>query len=145
MSRILCIDYGERHTGAAISDQTRTIVQGLPTIHHRSESALLAAICRLVAEHEVTAVVLGLPLGQSGKPSTRSKQVRRFGARLSRELQLPVTMFDERFSSSRAHEILDETYAGRLAPKKRRAAADRIAAMLILEDYLQAQKTERET
>jgi putative Holliday junction resolvase len=148
MGRILCIDYGERHTGIAVSDPTRTIAQARPTIHHSSEKELLDVVKRLIGEQEVDEIVIGLPVSQSGKPSTRSEQVRAFAAALTRATGLPVTPFDERFSTARANEVLEEVRGGRaLAPgrrpatgrdRKRREAVDRIAATIILEDYLAA-------
>ncbi|MBM3330469.1 Holliday junction resolvase RuvX [candidate division WOR-3 bacterium] len=146
MGRILCIDYGERHTGVAVSDPTRTIAQALPTIHHSSKRELLEALRRLIAEQEVTEVVIGLPVAQSGKPSRRSEQVRSFAGQLRKATGLSVATFDERFSTARATEVLEEMSGGRdLAPgkraatgrnRKRREAVDRIAATIILEDYL---------
>ena len=146
MGRILCVDYGERHTGVAVSDPTRTIAQALPTIHHASESELLEALKRLIGEREVDEIVIGLPVSQAGKPSKRSEQVRAFAGQLRKATGLVVTTFDERFSTARAIEVLEEVRGGRtLAPgkraatgkdKKRREAVDRIAATIILEDYL---------
>jgi putative Holliday junction resolvase len=146
MGRILCIDYGERHSGVAVSDPTRTIAQALPTIHHATENELLEALKRLIIEREVDEVVIGLPVSQSDKPSWRSEQVRSFAGQLKKASGLPVTTFDERFSTARAIEVLEETRGGRdLAPgkraatgrdRKRREAVDRIAATIILEDYL---------
>ncbi len=151
MGRTLCIDYGERHTGVAISDPTRTIAQALPTIHHSNESELLEALKRLIVEQEVNEVVIGLPVSQSGKPSRRSEQVRSFVGQLKKVTGLPVVTLDERFSTARAIEVLEETRGHRdLTPgrraatgkdKKRREAVDRIAATIILEDYLAARRS----
>ena len=152
MGRILCVDYGERHTGVAVSDPTRTIAQALPTIHHTTERELLEALKRLVVEQEVDETVVGLPVSQSGKPSRRSEQVRSFAGQLRKATGLPVTTFDERFSTARAIEVLEETHGTRqFAPgrraatgrdKKRREAVDRIAATIILEDFLSARSNE---
>jgi putative Holliday junction resolvase len=152
MGRILCVDYGERHTGIAVTDPTRTIAQALPTIHHATESELLEALKHLVVEQEVDEIVIGLPVSQSGNPSRRSEQVRSFTGQLKKATGLPVVTFDERFSTARAIEVLEETRGGRdLAPgkraatgrdKKRREAVDRIAATIILEDYLFARRKE---
>ncbi len=146
MGRILCIDYGERHTGVAVSDPTRTIAQALPTIHHATERELLEALKRFPVAQEVDEIIIGLPVSQSGKPSRRSEQVRSFAGQLKKATGLPVRTFDERFSTARAIEVLEETRGKRdLAPgrraatgrdKKRREAVDRIAATIILEDYL---------
>jgi putative Holliday junction resolvase len=152
MGRILCIDYGERHTGVAVSDPTRTIARALPTIHHSTEGELLEALKRLIVEQEVDDVIIGLPVSQSGRPSRRSEQVRSFVGQLKKATGLPVTTFDERFSTARAIEVLEETRGGRdLAPgrraatgrnEKRREAVDRIAATIILEDYLSTGRRE---
>jgi len=150
MGRILCIDYGERHTGVAVSDPTRIIAQALPTIHHATENELLEALKRLIIAQEVDEIVIGLPVSQSDNPSRRSEQVRSFSGQLKKATGLPVTTFDERFSTARAIEVLEETRGRReLAPgrraatgkdKKRREAVDRIAATIILEDYLASRR-----
>jgi len=150
MGRILCIDYGERHTGVAVTDPTRTIAQSLPTIHHANESELQEALKHLIVEQKVEEIVIGLPMSQSGKPSRRSEQVRSFAGQLKKATGLSVTTFDERFSTARANEVLEEVRGGRaLAPgkrpatgrdKKRREAVDRIAATIILEDFLASRR-----
>ncbi len=149
MGRILCIDYGLRRTGLAVSDPTRTIASALATIEHRDETALVSGLKSVIAEQEVDEIVLGLPLSQSGRPSQRSAQVTAFGARLAHLFKLPVSYCDERYSTSRAQEILNEVYADpaprRGTPRRRTpsvqrkaSALDRIAAVLILEDYLKS-------
>ena len=150
MGRILCIDYGERHTGVAVSDPIRTIAQALPTIHHSSGGELLDALRRLIGAQEVDEIVIGLPVSRSGKPSRRSEQVRSFSGQLKKATGLTVTTFDERFSTARAIEVLEETRgirdlaAGRHAAtgrdRKRREAVDRIAATIILGDFLASRR-----
>jgi putative Holliday junction resolvase len=151
MGRILCIDFGTRRTGIAVSDPTRTIAQGLPTIEHRNEQALLKALLRVVAEQEADRIVFGLPLSQSDKDSSRSAMVRSFAGQVARVTGLPVEFHDERHSSTRAARVLERTYFDDVrkvhhqprtshgAPKHRRAV-DRIAATIILEDYLASRK-----
>jgi len=128
-----------------MTDETRTIAQGLPTLDHRDNARLAELVAGLVREHKVDRLVLGLPLSMSGKPSRRSEQVLQLAGRLRNLLKLPVDLYDERHSTSRAVEVLDEV-SGRQAPstrprskgrsRSRRDAADRIAAILILQDYL---------
>ncbi len=151
MGRILCIDFGKRRTGVAVSDITRTIAQGLPTIEHKDEQHLLKALLKVICEQEVDEVVFGLPLGQSGKPSKRSVQVRSFAGQLKKAAGLPVEFHDERFSTVRAAHVLERTYfdpelkvhhqprISHGAPKHKRAV-DRIAATIILEDFLAARR-----
>jgi putative Holliday junction resolvase len=83
MPRILCLDYGEKRTGVAVSDETRTIAQSLTTIYHHNETELIAAVAKLVKQYEVDLIVIGLPLSLSGKPSTRSEKIRHFASRLA--------------------------------------------------------------
>uniref|UniRef100_A0A7C4GDD0 Putative pre-16S rRNA nuclease n=1 Tax=candidate division WOR-3 bacterium TaxID=2052148 RepID=A0A7C4GDD0_UNCW3 len=141
MGRILCLDYGRRRTGVALSDETRTIAQSLTTITHPDEAALVAAVRKLATEHEVDLILLGLPLGRAGNPSARSQEVKRFGAKLAASTGLEVVYADERCSTLRAGELLAE--AGirprRRAPARRRytTRVDRLAATIILEDYLE--------
>jgi putative Holliday junction resolvase len=136
VSRILCLDVGERHTGVAVSDPTRTIAQGLATLHHATEAGFLAAVKGLIREHDVGGIVIGLPLSQSGRPSARSEGVRALAERLGKATGLPVTMFDERFSTARADEVLAQAYGGTGRKKSRQQAVDKVAATIILEDYL---------
>jgi len=152
MGRILCIDFGKRRTGIAVSDVTKTIAQGLPTIEHKDEQHLLDVLRQVIAEQEVDEVVFGLPLAQSGKPSKRSEQVRSFAGQLKKATGLPVEFHDERFSTARATGVLECTYfdterkvhhqprISQGAPKHKRAV-DRIAATIILEDFLATRRS----
>jgi len=149
MGRILCLDVGEKRTGVAVSDETRTVARGLRTIEHDNPKQLIEEVGRLVIEHDVELVVVGLPVSLSGRPTARSEAVRRFSRRLSALTRRPVELFEEDLSTARANEVLEETYGGprhrtRRAStglgKRRRQAVDRIAATIILEDYLAAQE-----
>ncbi|MGQ9708578.1 MAG: Holliday junction resolvase RuvX [bacterium] len=137
MPRILCLDYGERRTGVALSDETRTIAQSLVTINHNTDEDLITAIGRLVKQYEVDLIVIGLPLSLAGKPSSRSEKIRRFASCLAKRLHLPVELFDERFSTNYAQKVFTEVH-GRPFRRDRSTASplDRIAATIILEDYL---------
>ncbi len=142
MPRILCLDYGERRTGVAISDETRTIARSLTTITHNSEGELITAISRIIKEFDVDLIVIGLPLSLSGKPSTRSEKVRGFATRLAKKVHLPVELFDERLSTDQAQEVYTEVYGKpyRRYPYNQRPAdspLDRIAATIVLQNYLE--------
>jgi putative Holliday junction resolvase len=151
MGRVLCLDVGTRRTGVALSDETRLIAQGLPTLEHRDDARLVEQVATLVREHEVDLLVIGLPLSASGRPSARSEQVRQFANRLRNRLKLPVEFQDERFSTDRALDVLDEASdepvrrerpASKGRSDRRKKAADRIAAVLILEDWLAANSSD---
>jgi putative Holliday junction resolvase len=136
MGRVLCIDYGERHTGVAVSDQTRSIAQGLSTVHHQTDAELIAALQRLVAEHEIAELVIGLPLGQTGRPSTRSNHVRAFASRLHKATGVPIVTVNERYSTARADAVLRGAYGGTSRKTGRRRNVNKVAATMLLQDYL---------
>jgi len=142
MGRILCLDYGERRTGVAISDETRTIAQSLGTLKHRNQDGLLTQVQRLIAEHSVDTIVLGLPLGRAGKPSARSQRVTAFGKRLEQATGLAVRYCSERYSTVQAQEVYTELHGkpfrSRGPGRKRPSPLDRIAATIILESYLES-------
>lgn len=142
MSRILCLDLGERRTGVAISDETHTIAQSLTTINHRSEEELITAVRQLIKTYQVTLVVIGLPLSLSGKPSTRSEKIRIFARRLEKKIYpIPINLFDERLTTDAARQIYTEVHGRpfrRHLPGQKHpdSPLDRIAATIILENYL---------
>lgn len=150
MGRVLCLDVGTRRTGVAVSDETKTIAQGLSTIEHRDDAALVAAVERMVREHDVETIIVGLPLSLSGKPSARSEQVTQLANRLRNRFKLPVELVDERYTTaaaadvlaeSRGHDVRRSPFAVRHSPavgrsRKDKLAANRIAATIILEGHL---------
>ena len=144
MGRILCLDIGTRRTGVAVSDETRTIAQGLETIEHKTDDRLVEQVALLAKQHEAEKLVIGLPLSLSGKPSARSQQVTQLANRLRNKLKLPVELADERYTTTDATEVLAESRARDCVPgqrsagrsRKNKLAANRIAATIILEEYL---------
>lgn len=128
--RVLAIDPGERRVGLAISDPLGITAQGLPTFDRRA-GELTEHVEKLAREYGVARVVVGNPLSLSGKESDGSRLARALAEELSRRLSLPVELWDERLSSAEAHRVL----AGSRAKK---GAVDRVAAVLILQGYLDA-------
>ncbi len=128
--RTLAIDPGERRVGLAVSDPLGITAQGLPTFDRR-EGELLDHVEKIAHEYEVARIVIGNPLSMSGRESDGSVRARALADKLHARLGLPVELWDERLSSAEANRIL----AGSRAEK---GAVDRIAAMLILQGYLDA-------
>ena len=135
--RVLAIDPGERRVGLAVSDPLGITAQGLPTFDLRG-GVLDDHISRLVHEYEVTRIVVGNPLSLSGRESEGSARARELAGRLGRLLGIPVELWDERLSSAEAHRAL----SGSRAPK---GAVDRVAAVLILQGYLDASSGSEES
>lgn len=131
--RILAIDYGTRRIGLAVSDALGITAQGLPTLTRRRLRDDLEHIRKLVEDHSVERVILGNPIGMSGGKTAMAERVEAFARKLRRRLACPVELWDERLTSVEAHRLLRESGMG---IEKRRRAADRVAASLLLETYL---------
>ena len=133
MKRIMGIDYGDARTGIAISDLLCSIVGSTTVIHSRKPEKTLAEIQKLVAEHDVGKIVMGLPKNMDGTEGPRAELCREFAEQVRQATGLEVALWDERRTTVEAHNILsDHNYHG----KKRKNTVDAVAASLILEGYL---------
>jgi putative Holliday junction resolvase len=131
--RIMAIDFGDAHTGIAVSDPTGTLAGTALTIDSWSEDVVLERICQLVKELKAEELVLGHPVNMDGTRGPRAEKYEQFGDRLREATGLPVVLWDERRTTVDAHRILSE--AGKKG-KKRKQKVDAVAATLILEGYL---------
>jgi putative Holliday junction resolvase len=134
-TRILAIDYGSRRMGLAVSDPLGITAQGLETLERKNKRADFARLEKTVREYGVGEIVLGYPLRMTGEEGTQSQKVAAFAERLREHFQVPVHLWDERLTSAEANRILREA---ELSIKKRAQAVDRMAAVLILQAFLQA-------
>jgi putative holliday junction resolvase len=132
--RILAIDYGSRRMGLAVSDPLGITAQGLETLARKNKRADFGRLERTIREYQVREIVLGNPLRMSGQESAQSQKVAEFAEELRRRFQLPVHLWDERLTSAEANRLLREA---ELSTKKRAQAVDRMAAVLILQAFLQ--------
>ena len=131
--RVMAIDYGDAHTGVAISDPTGFLAGVTTTIHSRKAEVVLAELERLVKEHQVDQLVMGFPRNMDGTEGPRAELYRDFARQLEAASGLTVHLWDERRTTIEAHQILsDHNYHG----KKRKNTVDAVAASLILESYL---------
>lgn len=131
--KIMAIDYGDAHTGVAVSDRTLTLC-GYSTVvtAYRSE-AVIEQLQTLIAEHEVTELVLGHPINMDGTRGPRAEKAEAFAEQLRAATGLPVTLWDERRTTVDAHNILANN--GKRA-KERKKNVDAVAASLMLEGFL---------
>lgn len=127
--------------GLAISDPLGITAQGLPTLERTQMEDDLRYICKLVEEYSAERVLLGNPLSASGTETAMSQRVAAFARKLHRHLDCPVELADERLTSAQANRVLRESGIG---IEKRRRAADRVAATLLLQTYLDRRAIERE-
>jgi putative Holliday junction resolvase len=131
--RILGLDLGSKRIGIAVSDPLGVTAQGLPTLKRTNRRADLERLRELADAYQVERIVLGHPLHLRGYASARAEEAERFAEWLRRDLKLEVELFDERLTSAEAERLMREAGASR---RERRDAADRLAAQLILQAYL---------
>jgi putative Holliday junction resolvase len=136
--RHLAIDHGEAHIGIALSDPLGLFAQPLCTL--RNDGTAIVEIVKLLSEHSVGVLVVGVPLELDGCLGPQAKKVERFVKKLEVALQadetfaeLKLVYWDERLTSVEAEEIIR---GSKLKNRKRRALVDRVAAAVILESYL---------
>lgn len=133
-SRILGLDVGTKRIGIAVSDPLGITAQGLETLQRRNKREDLAALERIIREYRVGEIVIGLPLRMSGAEGTQSEKMLVFAEEVRKRFGLPVHLWDERLTSAEANRLLRETD---LSIEKRAKAVDRMAAVLILQGWLE--------
>lgn len=131
--RILAIDYGDAHTGVAVSDPTGLLAGFTATIDAYRPEIVADRIAQLAKEHGAEELVLGHPVNMDGTLGPRSEKARAMKALLEERTGLPVVLWDERRTTIDAHQILRSN--GKDA-RKRKKTVDAVAASLILEGYL---------
>jgi putative holliday junction resolvase len=133
--RILGLDVGTKRIGVAISDPLGITAQGLDTIQRQNKRRDREALRAVLSKYEVAEIVVGLPLRLSGAEGTQSEKMREFADDLKTQFGLPVHLWDERWTSTEANRLLRET---NLSIEKRGKAVDRMAAILILQSWMEA-------
>jgi putative Holliday junction resolvase len=134
------IDYGDRKIGVAVSDELFFTAQGVTTIRNSGDERMLHDIATLAEQYQVTEVVVGLPKNMNGTIGPRGQLAEAFADSLKETLRLPVTLWDERLTTMAAHRTLIEADVSR---KKRKAVVDKMAAQLILQNYMDNKSMKR--
>lgn len=134
--RTLGIDLGQKRVGIAISDPLGHIASALETCLARDRDFLLAHIRKLCVDYQVNHLVFGLPLRTDGKASAKAEEYLAWAQEIAHKLNLPYSMEDERFTTVLAHQAMMEAGAD---SRKRRDSVDRVAAVIILQGYLDKQ------
>ncbi|MBO0910238.1 MAG: Holliday junction resolvase RuvX [Acidobacteria bacterium] len=135
--RVLGLDVGSKTIGMAVSDPLGITAQGLETIRRRNKRLDFAQLATVVRDYEVTEIVVGYPLRLSGIEGTQSEKMQQFAEELRRKFGLPVHLWDERLTSTQANRVLREA---ELSIRKRGEAVDRMAAVLILQSWMEARE-----
>lgn len=141
MARILGLDAGERRIGIAISDPEGRVAVPLRVLERRSDAADEQAIAETARAEGVELIVVGLPLSLDGTAGPQARIVQEFAGRLGRATGLPIAFCDERLTSVQAERAPAGT---RRRAGRRRAPADDLAAAIILQSYLDRQRSATE-
>jgi putative Holliday junction resolvase len=134
--RIVAFDVGDRRIGVAVSDPLGYTAQPLFTLHRTNQRADMKSIARLLRKHAVAEAVVGNPLHMSGDQSPQAAKAQQFAEELRTQFGLTVHLWDERLSTTEAHRHLDA--GGHAAGRERRQIIDQVAAVLILQSFLDA-------
>ena len=136
--RILAIDFGARNMGLAVSDELGVTAQGLPTYHRSNKKTDFDHLRRTIRHYNVSEIVMGLPLRMSGAEGIQAEKVQAFAEELRGKFKLPVHLFDERLTSVEANRLLRET---EMSIQRRAEVVDQVAAVLILQSFLEFRKS----
>jgi putative Holliday junction resolvase len=135
--RIMGLDIGSQTIGVAISDELGITAQGLKTIRRTSKEADFEEITKIIKDFEIGKIVVGLPKNMNGTLGKQAEIVLQWVRNLKEEVYLPVETWDERFSTVEASKILLEADVSR---RKRKKAVDKLAAVIILQGYMDRSK-----
>ncbi len=141
LPRILGLDVGTKTVGVAVSDPLGITAQGLQTIRRKNKRSDFGRLEELVREYQVREFVVGYPTRLSGAASAQTEKVEAFVEDLRRRFALPVHLYDERLTSVEAGRLLRES---EMSIRRRGEVVDRLAAVLILQGFLDRRRAGRE-
>jgi len=135
--RILAVDHGEKRIGIALSDPTATIASPLTVIKHVSRLMDAAQVANLAQENEAGLIVIGQSFDEEGTPNLAGRRAAKFAEALREQTQTPIVLWDESFSTQDARATRIELGVSR---KKRSGHQDSLAAVVILQSYLESHR-----
>jgi putative Holliday junction resolvase len=138
LGRTMGLDVGGRRVGVAISDEMGMIASPLATIDLDRDG--LERLVELISRYDPVLIVVGLPVTMRGREGSQAVGTKAFAARLAERIDRPIVFWDERLTSSAAERLLTDAGVGR---KRRRELVDAVAAALLLQSYLDAQRSQR--
>lgn len=135
---MLALDVGKRRIGLAISDPLGITAQGLPTLERTTVREDVAKLVDLTTERSVSLFLVGEPLHMSGDKSRQAQYIKDFAGRLTEKTGVPVQFWDERLTTVQAQRVLKDSG---ISIEKRARAVDRLAAVILLESYLDSRQS----
>ncbi len=130
---IMSVDYGDRRTGLAVSDQNEAFAFPVTVINESDKETLIDEITNIAVEKNARIIVVGLPKNMDGTEGERASACRNFALELTKKSGIETVMYDERLTTVSANKALNTTDT---RGKKRKNVIDEVAAVMILEDYL---------
>ena len=130
---------GSKTIGLAVSDPLGITAQGLQTIRRQNKRLDFRQLEKLIGEYEVAEIVVGYPLRMSGVEGTQAEKMQRFAEELRQRFKLPVHLWDERLTSAQANRVLRDS---EMSIKRRGEVVDQMAAVLILQNWMDTRATE---
>jgi putative Holliday junction resolvase len=134
---VLAVDHGEKQIGLALSDPTATIASPLKVIQHVSRLMDAAQVADLAQENDVGLIVVGQSFDEEGRPNLAGRRAAKFAEALKEQTQIPIVLWDESFSTQDARAARIELGVSR---KKRSGHQDALAAVVILQSYLESNR-----
>ena len=138
--RILGIDLGEKRIGLAISDPLGFTAQGLETLQVQNKKETLRTLAEVCHKYGVREVVIGLPVNMNGTHGPKAEEVLQLVPEMEKALNIPVRTLDERLTSRQADRLMVQEGLSR---QKQKMNSDRMAATLILQNYLESKRSQR--
>ena len=135
--RVLGLDVGSKRIGIAVSDPLGITAQGLETLQRQNKRLDFEKLEKLARDYSVAEVVVGFPLRMSGAEGVQAEKMHRFADELRERLRIPVHLWDERLTSAEANRLLRET---EMSIQRRAQVVDQMAAVLILQSWMERQK-----
>ena len=133
--RYLAIDHGTRRMGIAVSDELKLIAQPLEFIPSEPFAAFLARLQQIIAEKQVSLIIVGMPRNMDGTYGPAAQKVQEFMRVLAQAIPVPIQPLDERLTSVQANRVLIQ---GQVRRNERKQKVDAMAAALLLQSYLDA-------
>lgn len=135
--RVLAVDFGSKRIGLAISDPLGFTAQGLPTLANHGQDKVLGELTKLCKEREVGLIVIGVPLNMKGDAGLKAQEIMKLVPEIEAKTGVPVKTWDERLTSREAGRLM---IAEGLSRDRQKQESDRLAATLILQNYLESQR-----
>lgn len=140
MKRLMGLDLGTKTIGVAVSDPLNIMAQPVETLKRKNLLQDIGHLKEIINQYDVGEIVIGLPLNMNGSPGSMSESVVSFQKKLALAVNLPVNVWDERLSTQAVQRLLIDADVSR---QKRRKVVDKLAAVFILQGYMDCRKREK--